>query len=359
MAERAPRGTPPDSSGERANATQAGKTPRAAMSGVTAQARNGQRIQRARAAATYWGFRSAAAILSRLPERLVYAAAPAGGLLFWLVAPGLRARATANLAHIPRLANDKRALRWAVRGVFYYALLNYLDLLRGARLDTTQVRRICSVENEEVFDAMMAQGRGMVLFAPHTSGWELAGALLHAKGVRVAVPAERIEPPELFSFFQRTRERHGVRILPADSRETLHTLVQFLKEGGVVVFVVDRYVNGASSPIPFFGERAPMPMTPAALALRLGVPVGLALPFRLGPDRIHLPFIALREAAPPPAKGAKVTSDETAEELHQRFLEQVEGFLETHPEQWVSALSPVWSSEEAVVQGVSTRRESR
>lgn len=345
MAERVPRDMPPSTSGERTTGRSGSNESTASAVRATAQASETTPSRRATNAAKYWGFRAAAAILSRLPERLVYTAAPAGGLIFWLVSPRLRARATANLAHIPRLANDERALRWAVRGVFYYALLNYLDLLRGARLDAAHVRRICSVENEDAFDALMAQGRGTVLFAPHTSGWELAGALLHAKGVQVAVPAERIEPPELFNFFQRTRERHGVRILPADSRETLHTLVQVLKAGGVVVFVVDRHVNGASSPIPFFGQSAPMPVTPAALALRLGVPVGMALPFRLGPDRIHLPFMPLREGAPP-AKGMKATSDETAEELHRRFLEQVEGFLETHPEQWVSSLSPVWGSEE-------------
>ncbi len=320
------------------------KAPTQSASGARGADVSGE--QRLRSAAKYWGFRAAAAILSRLPERLVYGAAPLGGSVFFAVAPKLRACAAANLRRIPGLADDERALRRAVRGVFYYAMLNYIDLLRGARLDAEQVRRICTVENEADFDALIAQGRGMALFVPHTSGWELAGALLHAKGVRVAVPAERVEPPELFSFLQSTRERHGVRILPADSRETLHTIVQVLKEGGVVVFVVDRYVNGANSLIPFFGEPAPMPVTPAALALRLGVPVGMALPFRLAPDRIHLPFIALHEGSSEGAKGAKSTQGtkgETAEQLHRAFLERVEGFLLTHPEQWVSALSPVWA----------------
>jgi len=324
-----------------------------------------------RGMAKYYAFRAAAAVAPRLPAALVYRAAALVGPLFWLMAPKLRAQAERNLRHIPTLAADPQALRRAVRGVFYYSVLNYLDFLRDGHLSDEQIWRQCATDNEDIFDALVAEGHGMVLLVPHSSAFELAAARLAVKGVQVVIPVERLQPEALFEFFRRSRERLGVRFLPADSRETLHEMMKVLRSGGVLVFAVDRLVTGASVELPFFGELVKMPITPAGLALRLGAHVTAAFPYRLTPGKAHIHVVPLtREEggsatvigdAPIARQAARATGGAKAESkangkaegkaegaveagarLQRRFVAELERFLIAHPEQWISALSPVW-----------------
>jgi lauroyl/myristoyl acyltransferase len=313
--------------------------------------------------AKYHAFRVAAAVAPRLPAALVYRAAAPAGALFWLMAPKLRAQAERNLRHIPTLAADPQALRRAVRGVFYYSALNYLDFLRDGHLSDEQIWRQCETDNEDIFDALVAEGHGMVLLVPHSSAFELAAARLAVKGVQVVIPVERMQPEALFEFFRRSRERLGVRFLPADSRETLHEMMKVLRSGGVLVFAVDRLVTGASVELPFFGELVKMPITPAGLALRLGAHVTAAFPYRLTPDKAHIHVVPLTREDGGSAteigdariarQAARATSGVSAEgkaegaveagaRLQRRFVAELESFLIAHPEQWISALSPVW-----------------
>lgn len=310
--------------------------------------------------AKYYAFRVAGEIVPRLPARLVYRAATPAGALVWAVAPGLRVRARRNLRHVPQLAADPRALECAVRGVFRYLILNYLDFLRAGHLEDAEIWAMSHVENEEAFKAMVAEGRGTVLLVPHTSAFELAAARLAVMGYDVVIPMERLHPEPLFAFFQRSRERLGVRFLPADSRETLHELMRVLRHGGVVVFAVDRLITGASVELPLFGEPVKVPITPAALAVRLGARVGAAFPHRLVPERGEILFLPLSTEAEPKTETETETQTAAAEgrsaraaveradaemqgiQVQRRFLAELERFLAAHPEQWVSALSPVW-----------------
>jgi lauroyl/myristoyl acyltransferase len=289
--------------------------------------------------AKYYAFRVAAAITPRLPPRLLYGAASLAGLLFWAFSPKLRERAARNLSHVPTLAADQQALARAVRGVFFYSVLNYLDFLRDTHLTDEEIRAACYVENEEALHALIAEGHGMVLFVPHTSAFELAAARLAVMGYQVIIPVERVEPEALFEFFRKSRERLGVRFLPADSRETLHEIIKVLKSGGVACFGVDRLVNGASIELPFFGEQAKMPITPAGLALRLGARVGAAFPYREAPEKAHALFVPL---AIEQEEGESAA--EAGARLQRRFIAELERFLLAHPEQWVAALARVWDA---------------
>jgi lauroyl/myristoyl acyltransferase len=319
--------------------------------------------------AKYYAFRVAGAIVPHLPARLVYGAAAPAGALFWALAPTRRARAERNLRHVPTLAADSVALRRAVRGVFRYLILNYLDFLREGHLTDAEIWATCHVENEAAFHTLVAEGRGMVVLVPHSSAFELAAARLAVMGYQVVIPMERLQPEPLFAYFRRSRERLGVRFLPADSRETLHEIMRVLRSGGVLVFAVDRLITGASVELPLFGEPVKVPITPAALALRMGARVGAAFPYRLAPERGEILFVPLAsgaEVAGPTSgmdgtgqmeavEGGRTldrTGERTAEKtadkteagvrLQRRFLAELERFLTRHPEQWVSALSPVW-----------------
>jgi lauroyl/myristoyl acyltransferase len=301
--------------------------------------------------AKYWAWRIAAAIVPRVP---MWIARPVASAISWLIclfAGDARHRVERNLRHIPGLADDHERFISAVYGVFQTATLNYLDFLRGAHLSDAELRAGWTIENQEAFDAAMARGRGLVIVGGHFGNFELAASRLGAIGYKLITPAERMQPEPLFQLFCRLREHHGLRIVPADSRESLRELLDALRRNEVVMFLVDRFVAGQSVEAPFFGSPARMPTAPVALALRSGAPVMTAYSWREGAGRSHGIFSPLEmRAAADVANGAgrrpaTATRARAADETQRAlriFLDRLEAQIAAHPEQWVAALAEVW-----------------
>lgn len=293
--------------------------------------------------ARYWAFRLAAAIIPRIPYALARPAAVGLGWLLWLLASGARRQVERNLAHVPRLAGHPAELRRAARGVFVTMALNYLDFFRGARLTDAQITAGWTIHNQEDFDAAMAQGRGVVVIGGHFGNFEFAASRLGAIGRKLIIPVERMRPEALFQLFCALREHHGLRTVPADSRESVRELLDALKRNEVVLFLADRYVNGGSVEVPIFGAPALLPTAPMALALRSGAPVFAAYSWRTGPGRQTGVFIPLDITAANdgtggrPARGAEATA-----RAIRLFVGELERHVAAHPDQWVAALAPIW-----------------
>jgi len=313
----------------------------------------------------YWLVRLAAWIVPWIPLRVARPLALAAGTLTWALSGAARRRAIWNLGHIPSLAGDPRRIRRAARGVFRTSALNYLDFLRGPRLSDAELLAGWTIENQETFDTAIAQGKGLIVLSGHLGNFELAASRLGAMGQRLITPAEHMRPERLFQLFCAIRAHHGLRLVPADSREALRELLDALRRGEVVMFLADRYVIGTSVEVPFFGVPARFASAPIALALRSGAPVLMAYSWREGPDRWHGVFIPLtltdageresaREAAraeaaggvrAPAAVGRARAQEVTAHALR-RFLEVLERSIAEHPDQWVSAMLPIWPASE-------------
>src|SRR5262249_26486975 len=125
----------------------------------------------------------------------------------------------------------------------------------------------------------------VVILGSHFGNFEYASSRLGAIGYRMITPAERIQPEKLFHLFCQLREHHNAHIVPADSRESLREMIEWLRGGGVLLILADRYVLGAGSEVPFFGEPAKIATGPMALALRTGAPIITAFSWRTGPGR--------------------------------------------------------------------------
>jgi lauroyl/myristoyl acyltransferase len=297
--------------------------------------------------ARYWAFHIAAAIIPRIPFQVARPAAVGLGWLLWLLAGSARQRVARNLAHVPHLAGHPEALQRATRGVFVTMTLNYLDFFRGASLTDQQITAGWTIINQEAFDAAMAQGHGAVIVSGHFGNFEFAASRLGAIGHKLIIPAERMRPEALYRLFCALREHHGLRIVPADSRDSVRDLLDALKHNEVVMFLADRHVNGSSVEVPFFGSPARLPSAPMALALRSGAPVFTAYSWRTGVGRQTGVFIPLDLAAatgiPEGAGQTKpVRGPEATARAIRLFVEELERQVAAHPDQWVAALSPIW-----------------
>ena len=296
----------------------------------------------------YWALRLAAMVVPRLPREVAERGGMLLGLLMWLSPGPLRRRATDNLRHVPTLANDPRRLRGAVRGVFLHAALNYVDFLRGPSLTDQELLSGWTIEGEDIFQSRVDEGRGLVILAGHFGNFERAISRAGALGYPMVTPAEHLEPERLFQLFCRIRTHHRMRLVPADRRDSLRELFGALKRGEVVAMAADRHIIGASQEVPLFGTPVRLPTGPFSLALRSGAPIVVGLSWRTGRRRAHGIFAAIETASEDgstvPDGGAPARPTEAAliAGLQRQFVAVLERQIAAHPEQWVSALSPVW-----------------
>ena len=306
--------------------------------------------------AKYWVLRIAAVVVPLIPVGIARRAAWALGLLMWAVAPGTRRRVERNLRHVPGLATAPVRLHRAVQGVFCHTALNYFDFLRGPHLTDADLLPNWHIENEDAYHAAMAQGRGLIMITGHFGNWELGVSRLGALGYQMLAPVERMRPETLFELFCRLRDHHGLRLVPADSRDSLREMLETLKRGDLVMLMADRYVLGASVEVPVFGAPAKLPTGPFTLALKNNVPIMAVFSWRETLNSYGGRFVPLEvaesvdEGGQP---GAARTGTGTATRTRSAdatlramrvFIAELEKMIEQHPEQWVAALSPIWDA---------------
>lgn len=301
----------------------------------------------------YWLLRIASWIVPLVPFAIAWPLAKWAGTLAWAFSPKARRRVERNLRHIPALIEDPAALQRAARGVFQTTSLNYLDFLRGRHLTNEQIFAGWTVENEDEIDKAIARGKGLVIASAHFGNFESGASRLGAKGYKAVAPAERMQPEPLFELFCRLRQHHNLRLLPADSRETLRDLMTALKNNEIVLIINDRHVNGSFVEVPLFGEPARLPTAAVALAQRTGSPLQAVFSWRTGPRTASGVIVPLNLDSEANATGAATTATiaptktrgtEAATQALGIFVHEMEKVIAAHPEQWVSALSPIWDT---------------
>lgn len=180
-----------------------------------------------------------------------------------------------------------------------------------------------------------ATPQGAILALPHLGNWDLAGAWLAARGHRLVVAAEPIEPPALFEWFVETRRRLGMEVVGLGP-DAAGKLLGALEDGALVCLVCDRDLSGDGVEVELFGAPARVPRGPVLLALRAGVPL---LPSAAG----FLPGGRQRVSIGAPLeldRRGRLRDD--VERLTQDLVRHFEERIAAHPDQWL-VMQPVWS----------------
>lgn len=289
-----------------------------------------------------------ARLLEVLPERLLVAGAESTGELWYRIAPGRAAQARANLgrvcaglaaqgrgsALVRRAATDPAALELLVRRCFRHAVRYYLEVARSGGLTPATALARIEVETPDSVREALQSGRPVIIVGMHYGALELPVAVIRALvGHEVTAPMETVDDPVLQRWFETTRGRMGVRIIPL--RDARRRLLAALRDGRSVGFVNDRDILGGGIPVPFFGAPAPIGPGPALLSLETGAPIYVGSGRRIGVGRYAGKLIPV----PQPGDGSR---RERVTALTAEIAAAFETILADGPEQWWGAFHPIW-----------------
>ena len=195
------------------------------------------------------------------------------------------------------------------------------------RTSVETMRPWLKVQGMEHLEQARALGKGVLVISCHMGSYEVVSAIWSATLTPVSFFAEELEPRALFEWYRGTRARLGISVLTLDTGG-LRRVLQALRDEEMVVTAIDRDIVGTGHQLPFFGQLAPIPLGPAAIALRTGTPILPVCVYRLPDDTYQA------EAAP--VVFAKDTGDPRADQIRatEQVLRHLEEFIRRHPEQW-------------------------
>jgi KDO2-lipid IV(A) lauroyltransferase len=274
----------------------------------------------------YRGFRILQWVMERLPRPWAYALAIVVARFAYLFATASRRRLEFNLR---RALPDRspKEIRKLTRDNFRNHSKAYADLMRLPRARVEQLQPLLRIEGEEHLDTALAHGKGVLVISAHMGSWEIAAAIWSATIAPVALFAEELEPPELYDWYRRTRQRLGISVLPLN-RSGLRQVVQALQANEMVVTAIDRDMLGTGLEMDFFGHPCRIPAGPAAIALKRGAPLLPVAVWRL-PDDSY-------QARGWPPILAQPTGDREADErrITAQLVRHMESIIREHPDQW-------------------------
>jgi phosphatidylinositol dimannoside acyltransferase len=294
-----------------------------------------------------------AGLPGRLPEGVLVAAADVVGAVWARTTPARAARARRNLARVAaalaasgggtalarRAASDPGALDRLVRLGYRHAARYYAEVARAGRLTPGEVERRMVIDTPDTVAAAFEVAGPRIIVGLHFGALELPAMYVAMRAGRpVSAPMETVANPAVQQWFEETRGRLGVRIVPL--RDARRRLLASLRAGESVGLIADRDITGGGILVPFFGHPARFPVGPAMLAVETGVPVHVAGVRRTRDGRYH----ARMQPVPIPEAGdrrARVTG------LTSGIAAAMESIIADAPEQWWGAFHPMWPDIEA------------
>jgi KDO2-lipid IV(A) lauroyltransferase len=276
----------------------------------------------------YRAFKAVQSIVERLPRPWAYALAVLAARFAWWFSPLARPRLEFNLKMAcPELATDRAELRRISWNNFRNHAKAYADLMMLPTTSVEAMRPLLKVQGWDYLEEARALGKGVLVVSCHMGSYEVVAAIWSATLAPVSFFAEELEPRELFEWYRDTRARLGISVLTLD-HGGLRKVLQALRDQEMVITAIDRDITGTGHQMPFFGRMAPIPLGPAAMALRLGVPLFPVCAVRL-PDDSYLaygaPLVFATDTGNPREDQVRATRE---------LLGHMESFIRRHPDQW-------------------------
>lgn len=187
-----------------------------------------------------------------------------------------------------------------------------------------------------ILENACARKRGVLLLTPHLGNWELGGALLGQRGIKIVVLTQA-EPGEgLTELRQASRARWGIETFVIGSNGfDFVEIIKRLQAGENVALLIDRPPAAKAVAVNLFGQPFRASVAAAELARASGCAVlGVVVARETGGYAARiLPEFTYDRAA--------LGSRESRQKFTQQILSAFEPEIRRYPEQWFHFV-PVW-----------------
>jgi len=236
----------------------------------------------------YYLCQVAGELAPRIPPHIGYPLLSLMGGLVHCLNRRARANVRSNLRHVlgPDAPQDR--VNQLSRATFSHVAYNYYCLFRLPTLTAAQVDSMVHVHGWENVEAALSLGKGVVMTSAHFGNIEVVLYAMLVRGVSMTIPAERVEPPELFEYLTKLRTSTGLNLIPVDGPMT--DLFRTLRRGGVAGIAADRNITGDGTVVDFFGAPTLLPDGHVRLAMHTGTPLILGFSQRLHRDSYEARF---------------------------------------------------------------------
>jgi len=274
----------------------------------------------------YWLFQSVSWFLGILPFTWVQRVGGAIGVFAYRFLGFRRSIVRENLRNaFPN--EDARRLEEIAREVYRNIAASLCELMCFPSLTPEGIRELVDVEDPDLYTAVHARGKGMVIVSAHLGNWELISPAVFLKtGVQVHAMYKPQSNPLIDKRIAERRTRFGTAIVPMGfgAREMLRVL----QKGDAVLVAADQSAPVESIRLEFFGRTVPVFQGPAAFSLKAGAPMVLVFAIRQPSGRY-----VLRGREIPTAD--LTYSEEGIRTLTQRHLIITESVIREYPGQWM------------------------
>ena len=279
----------------------------------------------------YYLYRLAGVLVPRFPPTIGYPLFSLFGALTHRFHGNARANVRDNIRHVLGPDASQVQVDQLTRATFDYVAYNYYDLFRLPTLSAARVEAMVHIKGWENVEAALSLGKGVIMTSAHFGNIEIVLYAMLMRDVAITIPAERVEPPELYDYLTALRISKGLKLIPVDG--PMLDLFRTLRRGGVAGVAGDRNVTAGGAVVEFFGAPARLPDGHVRLALRTGAPLILGFSRRLGQDAYEArfwPHFCI------PEEGSE---DERFAAGMAYVVRGLEEAISDHPEQWVVTIS--------------------
>jgi len=282
---------------------------------------------------SFYLYRLAGSLVPRIPPAISYPLFSLIGGLTHRFNDNARANVRDNIRHVLGPDASQSQVERLARVTFDYVAYNYYDLFRLPTLRADQVAAMVRIEGWENVETALSLGKGVVMTSAHFGNIEIVLYAMLMRGAAITIPAERVEPPELYDYLTKLRMSKGLKLIPVDG--PMLDLFRTLRRGGVAGVAGDRNVTDGGTVVEFFGAPARLPDGHVRLALRTGAPLILGFSRRLGRDVYEArfwPHFCIPDVG---------SEDERMAAGMAYVVRGLEEAISAHPEQWVVTV-PIW-----------------
>lgn len=176
------------------------------------------------------------------------------------------------------------------RRVFRHTAANLLTTLKGAHMSLDEIRETLTIENRELAEDALAEGKGVLLLIGHMGNWELLAQTMPAfrSDIEVGTIYRPLNNIYLDRIIRKRRETNGITMFA--KLTSIHGPVRFLKDGRILALLVDQRAGRVGTLTPFFGRFMSMSPLPEFIQQRTGAQVLGASMQTTGPGRWTIRF---------------------------------------------------------------------